>query len=256
MDFANSPNQISNRTKPRENSRIAAWHIPFLIWELIILILLVSLALVVHLVREPLLGDDAIEVAWQKLILPHQTVTQIIDFASTINWPNYAMAGVVVIVIALLLLRRWAAAGVAAVTSGLGDASSYLTNQLVQRPRPSGHGIYILQHINNYYSFPSGHVVHVIAFFGFVLYVTFQTKHRNWWLWLIRIPLILMIVFIAPSRVLEGEHWPSDVLGGLLLGGFWLILGTHVYNWIHRASHVRKKFPFSSEDEVARFENS
>ena len=34
---------------------------------------------------------------------------------------------------------------------------------------------------------------------------------------------------MAPSRVLEGEHWPSDVLGGLLFGGFWLLVGIQVY---------------------------
>jgi len=34
----------------------------------------------------------------------------------------------------------------------------------------------------------------------------------------------LIIILIGPSRVYLGDHWASDVLGGLLLGSSWLTL--------------------------------
>jgi membrane-associated phospholipid phosphatase len=70
-----------------------------------------------------------------------------------------------------------------------------------------------------------------VAFFGFVLFLTWQTRRWVPLLWPVRAVLVALIVLMGPSRVLEGEHWPSDVLAGLLYGAFWLILGLHLYTW-------------------------
>lgn len=114
-------------------------------------------------------------------------------------------------------------------TSAVADASSYLINQLVRRPHPSGHGLAILQHVTRYYSFPSGHVIHAAAFFGFLLFLTDQRRQPARWLGPVRLLSAALIVLIGPSRVLEGEHWPSDVPEGLLVGAFWRVLGIHMY---------------------------
>jgi undecaprenyl-diphosphatase len=111
------------------------------------------------------------------------------------------------------------AAGTALLTSALADASSYITNEIVRRPRPSDHGLHILHVIKNYYSFPSGHVVHAVAFFGFVLFLTWRMRRPALPLWPVRAVLIALIVLMGPSRVLEGEHWPSDA-GVSRSGGF------------------------------------
>ncbi|HEV7214523.1 MAG TPA: phosphatase PAP2 family protein, partial [Chloroflexota bacterium] len=105
------------------------------------------------------------------------------------------------------------------------------TNQFVQRPRPEGHGIVVLKQITNYFGFPSGHVVHVIAFFGALLFLTFQTRRWPALRWLLRVVFVLLIVLIGPSRVMEGEHWPSDVVEGLVIGAFWLLVAVHFYWW-------------------------
>jgi len=115
----------------------------------------------------------------------------------------------------------------------------------VQRPRPDGYGVHVLRHITNYFSFPSGHVVHAFAFFGFLLFLSLRSWSPTtgraqssrlwpWALWAIKVVLIALIVLMGPSRVLEGEHWPSDVVGGALTGAFWLVLGAHLYLWAER----------------------
>ena len=196
------------------------------------LALLAALALAVIVRRHPgpLPGDVGVTLALQHLLLPHHWLASLVDAVSAINWPVPSAIVVVGVVGLLVTLRRWLAAAVALLTSGLADASSYITNEIVRRPRPSDHGLHILHVIKTYYSFPSGHVIHAVAFFGFVLFLTWQTRRPAPLLWPVRAVLIALIVLMGPSRVLEGEHWPSDILGGLLYGAFWLILGLHVYS--------------------------
>lgn len=210
-------------------------HGPFVTGELLLLVLALALAVVVRGHPTPLPGDVGASLAVQHTLLPHHTLTAALDEVSTINWPIPSGIVLIAIVVVLLVLRRWLDVIVAVAVSALADGSSYLTNSIVRRPRPLGHGLYILRHITNYFSFPSGHVIHAMAFFGILLFLTYRTRRLAApWLWLVRLVLVALIVLMGPSRVLEGEHWPSDVLEGLLLGAFWLVLGIHAYNWATR----------------------
>jgi membrane-associated phospholipid phosphatase len=191
----------------------------------------IVLALAVKAHHGPWPDDVNIELADQRLLLPHHRLAVAIEQVSRVNWPTPAGIIVGVVFFLLLLLRRWLDALTAAGASIFGDLSSYLTNQFVQRPRPEGHGIAILQQVTNYFSFPSGHVVHVIAFFGVLLFLTFQTRRWPAVTWLLRIVLLLLILLIGPSRVMEGEHWPTDIIEGFLIGAFWLVVAVHWYWW-------------------------
>jgi undecaprenyl-diphosphatase len=41
----------------------------------------------------------------------------------------------------------------------------------------------------------------------------------------------LLILFIGFSRLFLGVHYLSDVLAGLLVGGFWLLVGFALSEW-------------------------
>ena len=66
-------------------------------------------------------------------------------------------------------------------------------------------------------SFPSGHALESIVVLGYLMTVV----PSRW-----RIPAALAaipaIVLIGASRVTLGAHWPSDVIGGWVLGALWL----------------------------------
>jgi len=69
------------------------------------------------------------------------------------------------------------------------------------------------------YGFPSGHTfLAVLAFIFIPLYVS----HKQW----VVVSSLLFIVLTALSRIYLGDHFPHDVLGGLLIalltiGGYW-----------------------------------
>jgi undecaprenyl-diphosphatase len=217
-------------------------HLAFALGELLLLALALALAVLVHGHPAPLPGDVDLARGLQHLLLPHHVLTALLDAVSAVNWPTPSAITVAAVLVVLLVRHRRLDALLALTISVVADASSYLTNQLVRRPRPADHGLAILQHITRYLSFPSGHVIHAVAFFGFLLFLTYQTRHPARWLWLVRLLLAALIVLMGPSRVLEGEHWPSDVLEGLLIGAFWLVLGLHAYNaarrrWPHLLGH-------------------
>jgi membrane-associated phospholipid phosphatase len=198
-----------------------------------LLVLVVASALVVAVKAHPgpLPGDVELTLWWQHLVRPHRLETAALDLPSTVNFPIPATITVVLVVALFVMLRRWLDVAVALLTMEAADWSSSLINGLVHRPRPLGHGVFVERYIANVFSFPSGHVEHALAFLGIVLFLSFQTHRPVPWLWPVRLVLLALPVLQTPSRVLEGEHWPSDCLAGLIVGGFWLLVGIQAYRW-------------------------
>jgi undecaprenyl-diphosphatase len=100
-----------------------------------------------------------------------------------------------------------------------------LIKVLVARPRPPDFlpdpaDMFLMV---NQYSFPSGHVLFFIVFFGFIAYLA-HLYHGG------RVRLLVistcgaLILLIGPSRIYLGAHWASDVLGSYIIGGLWLCL--------------------------------
>lgn len=83
------------------------------------------------------------------------------------------------------------------------------------------------------YSFPSGHSVISIVFYGLMLYLI-QKHCKNEKLktvlsWICGI----LAVVIGPSRIYVGVHWPTDVLAGWCLGGGILIIAILILEKIY-----------------------
>ena len=73
------------------------------------------------------------------------------------------------------------------------------------------------------YSFPSGHAFGTMIFYGLFAYLDF-TYLSSPWNWLISALLGLLIGLIGVSRVFLKTHYPSDVIGGWILGAVSLLL--------------------------------
>jgi hypothetical protein len=86
---------------------------------------------------------------------------------------------------------------------------------VVQRPRPH------LWHIDTPtlgYSYPSAHAMNSLTLVAAVLLTV--TSHRRW----VVVIGSVYVVLVGVSRVWLGAHFPTDILGGWLLGLGWALL--------------------------------
>src|SRR5438034_2231575 len=99
----------------------------------------------------------------------------------------------------------------------------------VSRPRPTANLVHIIQAALGY-SFPSGHVMAYIAFWGLLFaFGVILFEGRHWWRTALLVTSAAFVVLIGPSRVYLGDHWASDVLGAYLIGGVLLGLAVGIY---------------------------
>jgi membrane-associated phospholipid phosphatase len=73
-------------------------------------------------------------------------------------------------------------------------------------------------------SFPSGHVMTAVVFFGLLPPIAYALTRRRTWFWLMAALSLVAVPAVAVSRVYLGAHWPTDVLASLVLGAAILLV--------------------------------
>jgi len=109
---------------------------------------------------------------------------------------------------------------------------------LVARPRPPDFFMDPADFMAsvNQYSFPSGHVLFFVVFFGFIAYLAWL--HQTGLSRLIVIAACgTLVMLIGPSRVYLGAHWASDVVGSYIIGVLWLFVLILGYQLIAHRNH-------------------
>jgi membrane-associated phospholipid phosphatase len=100
---------------------------------------------------------------------------------------------------------------------------------VVARPRPSDRLVDVLYRVHGL-SFPSGHVMSYVAYFGLLFSLgIILLKRDRWWHYLILIIPAVFVLLIGPSRIYLGDHWATDVLGAYLIGGILLGISLWIY---------------------------
>ncbi len=96
-----------------------------------------------------------------------------------------------------------------------------------QRPPEIDHLVFA-----DFYSFPSGHAMSAIAFYGFIIYLSIILIKKAWLKYSIVCLCVVMTFLIGVSRVYLGVHYPSDILAGYFAGLGWLMFCILVLNLI------------------------
>ena len=97
---------------------------------------------------------------------------------------------------------------------------------IVRRPRPN-----VLRLVEESgYSFPSGHSMISVAFYGLVIYLVYKNVNNKYLKWTLITLLSLLILTIGFSRIYVGVHYFTDVVGGFFLALAYVIVYIYIYN--------------------------
>jgi undecaprenyl-diphosphatase len=121
----------------------------------------------------------------------------------------------------LVLQTRYRTALVIAITAGSGELLNTAMKHAFNRPRPT-----IVPHLRVVYStsFPSGHAMEsaiVYLTLGAILMRAADSRRTKIYILVIA---MLLTMLVGISRVYLGVHYPTDVLGGWIVGFIWASL--------------------------------
>jgi membrane-associated phospholipid phosphatase len=163
----------------------------------------------------------------QSISIPGFYTLMIVLSALGSGWLPFALVGAVGLG---LIVARFRIEGLVLMC---GLAMSATFNQMLKvasaRPRPTSELVNIVS-VVQHNSFPSGHTVFFVVFFGFLLFLTYVLRVPKLPRRILLFIFSAFILLIGVSRIYLGAHWFSDILGGYLIGSLWLMLITTSYS--------------------------
>lgn len=156
-------------------------------------------------------------------------LTQYFSFITNFGhfW-SYALAIVLCALLFYWKFKSWKYLLQLVVVVLLALSSDYILKNIIDRTRPD------IEHLVGIStsSYPSGHAMVSMAFYGFLIYLLYTVKITK----TIKMILIALCAFlilnIGISRIYLGVHFPSDIAGGWIAGFFWIIFCILVLNLI------------------------
>jgi len=181
-------------------------------------------------------GDWRLGLPWERSLLLSldRTVPPVFDWIMlSLPWLGTNLTLLPIVAVFSLWVWRKKGRGDIALQLMIVAVGSLVINAVLKdvfnRPRPN-----LWPHRGQFAwtSYPSGH-----AIVGVAVYFTVARllhRERGWW-W----PFVVSAVMLAVnlySRMYLGVHWPTDVIGGALLGLTWLIVVDYAFRPVARTT--------------------
>ena len=113
----------------------------------------------------------------------------------------------------------------------------WIVKHIIVRPRPEN--INLIQEVG--YSFPSAHALISVVFYGFVIFLLWNSLKNLRLKITLTLFLSIFSLLIGYTRVYLGVHYLTDVIAGILAGVAYLIVAVNVYYLVKKIIHKRRK---------------
>lgn len=186
-------------------------------WVVLFICLVVFLALAEDVFNKEIMYGDIIGYKLISTFLISDFVTPIAKFIT--NFGGAIFLSIATVMLFLLIKNK--KIGLSIISNiVIITILNQLLKRILQRPRPTE--FRIVEETG--YSFPSGHSMVSMAFYGYLIYLIYRYIKNKYVKWTLITILSILICLIGISRIYLGVHYTSDVLGGFLLSISYLVI--------------------------------
>lgn len=141
---------------------------------------------------------------------------------------GYLIVLALALIISWVFFKNWRYVAQTVLVLLLASISNTMLKRFIDRARP---GIEHLVSVETL-SYPSGHAMSAMAFYGFLIYLFYTFKMNLWLKYSIIFLLCMVILSIGISRIYLGVHFPSDIAGGYIAGLIWVFFCILMFNLV------------------------
>ena len=207
----------SMKEKQKMKEKVKEFIVKNLKWIILFICLIGFLAIAEDVFNKEIMNGDIVGYKLISTFLISDFATPIAKFIT--NFGGAIFLAVLTIILFILIKNK--KIGVSIFSNlAIITALNQLLKNILQRPRPTEYRI--IEETG--YSFPSGHSMISMAFYGYLIYLIYKNVKNKYVKWTSMVLLSLLICSIGISRIYLGVHYTSDVLGGFLISISYLVM--------------------------------
>ncbi|HET6723398.1 MAG TPA: phosphatase PAP2 family protein [Chitinophagaceae bacterium] len=189
------------------------------------------IALIVFSIRKPIRKHKPIDMMIFDRIKPrvNSINNKIMLFITFLGKHQFLIPANLILIFYFIVVKKQTWFSIRVITIAISSlVLMLLLKQLFQRKRPLSPLLKAARGL----SFPSGHAIMAVTFYGLLIYILQHTITIDWLKWILFILVFALIILIGFSRIYLRVHYASDVLGGFIIGLLWLLISLTVLKWL------------------------
>lgn len=189
------------------------------------------IALLVFSIRNPIRKHKPIDMRIFEKINPYvnKVTNKIMLLITFLGKHQFLIPANLFLIFYFLLVKKQTWFSIRVITIAISSlVLMLLLKQLFQRKRPLSPLLKAAKGL----SFPSGHAIMAVTFYGLLIYILQHSVVSDWLNWLATILIFILILLIGFSRIYLRVHYASDVAAGFIIGLLWLIISLAILKWL------------------------